>query len=250
MTAQVTDTVQVGPFTVADLGRADLVGEVIRSSVDNFGVRPTRAFALHVSGLNSRHDLRFVGAMRNAEIVYADGGSVVLIGRLSGARQLQRAATTDIGWEVLAGLSGQLGRPARMALIGGPEGLALAAGLVLAEAGHGELVLAEHGYHQDWTGVLTRLHAATPDIVIVGLGVPTEMTWVDEHFDQLPAVLVLTCGGWFGHLLGDEKRAPDILRHAGLEWIARFAQSPLRLGPRYAQGLLSTAILSIRALAR
>ena len=67
------------------------------------------------------------------------------------------------------------------------------------------------------------------------------MVWSQQHRDELPPGLVLTCGGWFGHLVGDEKRAPRLLRRSGLEWIARVAQAPPRLGPRYAQGAGATA---------
>jgi N-acetylglucosaminyldiphosphoundecaprenol N-acetyl-beta-D-mannosaminyltransferase len=46
-------------------------------------------------------------------------------------------------------------------------------------------------------------------------------------------------------VVGDEKRAPRLLRRSGLEWIARMAQQPRRLGPRYAKGLVSTAAVAV-----
>jgi exopolysaccharide biosynthesis WecB/TagA/CpsF family protein len=71
------------------------------------------------------------------------------------------------------------------------------------------------------------------------------MTWCRHWRDHLPSTVVLTCGGWFGHVAGDERRAPRLLRRSGLEWIARMAQQPRRLGPRYAKGLVSTAAVAV-----
>ena len=85
---------------------------------------------------------------------------------------------------------------------------------------------------------------------MIGLGAPREMVWCQRHRDELPTGLVLTCGGWFGHIVGDERRAPRMLRRSGLEWIARVAQAPKRLGPRYARGAGATALLALARSAR
>jgi N-acetylglucosaminyldiphosphoundecaprenol N-acetyl-beta-D-mannosaminyltransferase len=82
----------------------------------------------------------------------------------------------------------------------------------------------------------------------VGLGAPREMKWVDQHVKDLPPSLVMTCGGWFGFITQDEKRAPQWVCDAGLEWTYRIAQSPRRLAKRYARGALSTAALSAQII--
>ena len=96
---------------------------------------------------------------------------------------------------MLRRLSQRLGRPSRIALIGGPQGLAERAGAALEKGDAGLVVATEHGFHQDWTLPLTRVRGAHPDVLIVGLGAPREMIWAMTHRDQLPAVPVLTCGG-------------------------------------------------------
>lgn len=244
-----TREVEVGPFWINDSARSELVAAVVDRSLQS-RTRPLLAFALHVGGLNARRERDFVVAMRAADIVYADGGSVVLLAKLAGAERVERAPTTDIGWEVLRDFAGKLGRIPRVALIGGPPGLAGRAGAVLEESGYAEVVAVEHGYHRDWTVPLTRVRDARPDVTLVGLGAPREMVWSQDHRDELPPGLLLTCGGWFGHIVGDERRAPVLLRRSGLEWISRVAQSPGRLGPRYARGVGVTAALAIATLQR
>jgi N-acetylglucosaminyldiphosphoundecaprenol N-acetyl-beta-D-mannosaminyltransferase len=246
--AQAPD-VGVGPFWVSDSPRADLTNQVVDLSLRD-SAQPAFVYALHVAGLNARHERDFVAAMRHADVVYADGGSVVWLARLAGARYVERAPTTDIGWDILRGFAERAGRVPRVALIGGPPGLAERAGRVLEGAGVAEIVLVEHGYNDDWSGPLAQLRAIAPDVTVVGLGAPREMVWAEHHREELPPGLVLTCGGWFGHIVGDERRAPRLLRRSGLEWIARVAQAPTRLGPRYARGLGATAILAVGALQR
>jgi N-acetylglucosaminyldiphosphoundecaprenol N-acetyl-beta-D-mannosaminyltransferase len=58
----------------------------------------------------------------------------------------------------------------------------------------------------------------------------------------------MTCGGWFGFITRDEKRAPQWVCNAGLEWTYRLAQSPRRLVKRYAKGALSTAGLAVEII--
>jgi N-acetylglucosaminyldiphosphoundecaprenol N-acetyl-beta-D-mannosaminyltransferase len=249
MTDAQAPEVEVGPFWVSDSTKADLVERMVELALPH-RTRPAFAFALHVGGLNAMRERDFVVAMRQADIVYADGGSVVWLARLAGASHVERAPTTDVGWDLFSGFADTVGRLPRVALIGGPPGLAARAGEVLEAAGVVETVLVEHGFHEDWSEPLARLRDADPDVTVVGLGAPREMVWSEHHREELPSGLVLTCGGWFGHIVGDERRAPRALRRSGLEWIARVAQQPTRLGPRYARGLGVTAALAVRTLHR
>jgi len=241
--------VAVGPFRVRDATSEELLSQVA-GLLDVAKKRPVTLFALHVGGLNHRHDADFVAAMNAADVVYADGGAVVWLARLAGADRVQRAPTTDFGWDILRLMKEHLDRPPRVALIGGHDGLARRAATALERGDSASIVAVEHGYHTDWSGPLARVRAASPDVTLVGMGAPLEMMWTQERLGMLPSCLILTCGGWFGFLAGDEHRAPSVLRRSGLEWIARVVQSPRRLGPRYAVGLFSTAVIAGGVLER
>ena len=241
-------TVPVGPFHVADLERAALVETIAEKAAARLGRRPYVAFALHVGGLNARHDRAYVAAHQRADLTYADGASVVLLARLAGARRIQRAGTTDIGWDVLAALAARLGRPLRLGLVGGSPGLAARAGEVLTERLDVETRFTCDGYRENWTEPLDQLRRAGCDAVVIGLGAPREMHWVIEHLAELPPGLILTCGGWFGFVVGAETRAPITAQRLGLEWMFRLAQAPRRLGGRYARGAWSTLVLAAAAI--
>lgn len=233
--------VNVGPFEVDDQTASQVVDSAVQLTKAG---GQARFYALHVGGLNARADEEFVDEMNSAELVCADGGSVVGLARLAGAANVERAPTTDIGWDVLRSLTELAGQPPRVALVGGEPGLAIRAGVALSEGDVARIVFADHGFHTEWDDVLDSLRAADPDVCIVGMGAPREMLWVRKHRDELPNALIMTCGGWFGFLAGQEARAPGLLRRPGLEWIARVAQSPTRLGPRYIKGMVSTSVLA------
>lgn len=235
---------------VADLPVVDLpVGDVVRLSAEPAHDRARLVFALHVGGLLHLDRPAFRSALTEADVLYADGAAVVLLARLAGARRIERAPTTDIGAPVLREVSHRLGRRARVALVGGPAGLAERAGVALAGATGVDVVAARDGYFTDDEQVLDELRGCRPDVVVLGLGMPREAMWVHAHRDALPPAVVLTCGGWFGFLTGAERRAPRWMRRVGLEWTYRLVQHFPRLAGRYAMGLLQVAILAPRQVA-
>lgn len=230
--------IRVAGIPIADSSRAEVVRMASCPAVD----RARLIFALHVGGLLLLADSDFMAAMRGADLVYADGAAVVLLGRVSGAR-LERAPTTDIGLSVISELAVRLTRPVRAALVGGPPGLAEKARGALEDHGQVEVVMCADGFFEDDAALIARLHDCAPDLVILGLGMPREAVWSFSQRDRLPPAVVLTCGGWFGFLAGEERRAPRVLRAAGLEWTYRLGQHFPRLIGRYSRGVVAVARL-------
>lgn len=234
-----TAKVPVGGVQVVDASQHD----VVRMGGQPAHDRARLIFALHVGGLLELGLDGFRNALKEADILYADGAAVVLLARIAGARRIERAPTTDIGVPVLQELSGRLGRPARIALVGGPVDLACRAGDVLSRAAKVEVVYTQHGYFQDDSEVLVSLRNHRPDAIVLGLGMPKEALWAYQYRDELPPSVVLTCGGWFGFLTGSEQRAPLILQRTGLEWTYRLRQHFPRLIGRYSRGALQVVRL-------
>lgn len=230
-------SVRVMGLAIADLTEDGVVSTLTDLAI-NPGGRARGAFALHIGGLLELNDADYVLAMASSSLNYADGMSAVLLARAAGAKNIERSVTTDVGWKVLRGFNSVTGRPCRFALVGGASGLAMSASEVLEADGAGIGVYATHGYHDDWKPVLHALRVARPDVIFVGLGAPFEMKWVHHHMNSLPTAAVLTCGGWFGYLIGDESRAPRFMRRYGLEWLYRLGQQPRRLLGRYLRGAL------------
>jgi N-acetylglucosaminyldiphosphoundecaprenol N-acetyl-beta-D-mannosaminyltransferase len=234
------ECVPVGPFDVLDASTSNVVARLVDAIPTFDGGRCHVAYDLHVGAFLHTGVPGYVDVMNRGDTVYADGASVVLLAKVAGARSIERSPTTDIGWDVLRGVRRRLERPARVAFIGGPAGLAERAGKVLEAAGLATCVAAADGFQPSYDGLLEALRDSEVEIIFVGMGMPLEAIWVERHRPQLGTALVMTCGGWFGFVAGDEKRSPQWAQRMGMEWTWRVAQDPRRLARRYALGALRT----------
>ncbi len=77
------------------------------------------------------------------------------------------------------------------------------------------------------------INACRPDIVWVGLSTPKQEVWMAEHRSKLKASVLIGVGAAFDINAGLKRRAPRLLRRAGLEWAFRTVQEPRRLAGRY-----------------
>ncbi len=237
---------------VADIGpRSEAITKAVALiSGSDPGGPPAVVTALHVGGLVARNSPKFADALCSAGLVCADGQSVLLLGWATSGLRGERASTTDVGVPIIVGVQRELGRPIRLALVGGPPGLAPRAGEVLAATTGGQIVFACDGYQQSWREVIARLNASAPDILVLGIGSPLETIWANDHRNELRVRGVITCGGWFGFLAGDEMRAPKWMQMVGLEWSYRLIRDPHRLFGRYVRGAAVVAGLTLSAIVR
>jgi N-acetylglucosaminyldiphosphoundecaprenol N-acetyl-beta-D-mannosaminyltransferase len=106
------------------------------------------------------------------------------------------------------------------------EGLQLAGGW---SPPHHELSDAE------LDAVATRINAARPDVVWVGIGVPKQEKWMAAMRDRLDAPVLIGVGAAFDFHAGLVPQAPDWMQGVGLEWAYRLSKEPRRLWKRYAR---------------
>ena len=88
--------------------------------------------------------------------------------------------------------------------------------------------------------IVDQINAARPDVLWVGLGLPKQERWIEEHRDRLRVPVAIGVGAAFGFLSGNVTRAPKWLGDAGFEWVWRFIAEPQKLwrrdlldGPRF-----------------
>ncbi|MGC5585149.1 WecB/TagA/CpsF family glycosyltransferase [Ornithinimicrobium sp. W1665] len=233
------------PWTVGAAAITDLLDDP----------RPLVLAAAHVTSLNLVDRPDFVAAFNTADAGYADGISWPIVAAAAGERVV-KVATSDLAPAVLSWMAGSLGRPVRVAVLGGAPGggdrssLAERAGRTLEVDLPVQLVHATHGYHEDWSPVLADLRDVHPDVVLVGLGMPMEAFWTRAHRLLLPPAIVMTCGGWLRILAGEEKRASVVLQRLHLEWLHRLTNDPRRTVRRYALGSVNLLRESARAAPR
>jgi N-acetylglucosaminyldiphosphoundecaprenol N-acetyl-beta-D-mannosaminyltransferase len=99
-----------------------------------------------------------------------------------------------------------------------------------------EIAGYRHGYFsaEEEADVVAAINAVRPDILWLGLGVPAEQRFALRQREHLRGVGVIkTSGGLFDFLSGKNRRAPEWMQAAGLEWAFRIFLEPRRLLGRY-----------------
>jgi exopolysaccharide biosynthesis WecB/TagA/CpsF family protein len=170
-----------------------------------------------------------------ADLISADGMSVVFASRLGPGRPLpERVATTD-AFHDCARLAEKNG--ARFFFLGATEEVNRRA-FEKAREMYPKVAFVgrRNGYFDraDERSVVAEINAAAPDILWVGLGVPYQQQFVLRHRARLTGVGVAkSCGGLFDFLAGKNRRAPRWMQRLGLEWAFRLYEEPQRLAWRY-----------------
>lgn len=202
----------------------------------------TRQGGLHITvGVNAhvvnlaRSDGDFAAQLAQADLMHADGQSVVWGARALGVRLAERVSTTDLAPKVVqrAASEGDC-----IYFLGGEPGVAEEAAARMRSRFPGTVIHAHHGY-LDARGtevVLAELAECRPAVLFVGMGDPLQLRWILDHREHLHDVVAITSGGLFDWLSERNRRAPQWMIRLGLEWLHRLFIEPGRLWRRYVIG--------------
>jgi N-acetylglucosaminyldiphosphoundecaprenol N-acetyl-beta-D-mannosaminyltransferase len=189
-----------------------------------------------------------------ADLVLADGMPLVWLSRLFGPPIKERVPGSDLvpslarlarerDWSLYAvGAAPGVAERAMSALQGQYPGLKV--------AGWESPPLAP--LHQmDHEGLLEKVRAAKPHILLAALGAPKQEKWIRLHYLDWSVPVAIGVGGSLDFLAGTQVRAPRWIQRIGLEWFWRMATNPKRLFKRYLLdtiylGFMLTKFIAIR----
>lgn len=109
----------------------------------------------------------------------------------------------------------------------------------LAARWPGAVIAGHHGYFDQRRGgvenaeIVARINAFRPDVLLVGMGMPLQETWIVENYAALASGVALSVGAAFDYEAGEQSPAPRIYGELGLEWLYRLVREPRRLSGRY-----------------
>lgn len=177
-----------------------------------------------------------------ADMVTADGMSVVWGARLLGARLPGRVTGIDT-MEKLVARAAQRGW--RVFFLGAKQA-ALDGAIAVLKARHPELIVA--GSHDGYFAgrepeIVAMVADSHPDLLFVAMGSPAQERFLSANLQEMSVPFSLGVGGSFDHVAGISRRAPAWMQRAGLEWLYRLASEPRRLWRRYLIGNTLFAIL-------
>lgn len=246
--------IDVGGVPVCRLTQEDLAEEMVADAkLKSEGMLPKMVFSLNGQALSLLHtNSSFKNAMSSADIVHADGQSIVLFCRaFVGGALPERIATTDF-FHVAARAAEREGL--RFYMLGGDAAtIERAAATVRRLYPDLALVGWRDGYFTDaeTPEVLEAVRAAKPDVLWIGMGKPREQLFAQRHQRDLAGIAWLkTCGGLFDFLAGNNRRAPVWMQNFGLEWLFRASLEPRRLAWRYATTNVHATAIMIAGLKR
>ncbi|CAN5167732.1 WecB/TagA/CpsF family glycosyltransferase [soil metagenome] len=193
-------------------------------------------------------------AFCNANLVNVAAHDPALLRQLSGFLVLADGIGVDIGGWLLHGapfpanLNGtdfiptlftSEPRSLRIGLIGGRPGVADHAAERLArQFPRHVFTVVGHGYFDpsEEAGLLEKLKAAPPDLLLVAFGNPRQESWIADKLGPQHCAVDAGVGALFDFFAGEVPRAPELIRTIRLEWVYRLWLEPSRLWRRYILG--------------
>jgi N-acetylglucosaminyldiphosphoundecaprenol N-acetyl-beta-D-mannosaminyltransferase len=110
----------------------------------------------------------------------------------------------------------------------------------------GEALSAETDKDEE---VVERINRSGADILLIGFGNPKQEVWFERNRRRLQVPVSIGIGGTYEFIVGSVTRAPQWMQKAGLEWIFRITQDPIRLWKRYFVGFFKFGLMILPAIA-
>ena len=112
-----------------------------------------------------------------------------------------------------------------------------------------DVVYTTHGFHTqaDWDEIVTQVNAASPDILLVGMGSPIQEAWLRTYRERLHVPVTWAVGATADYISGVRHLGPAfLLEHQ--EWLARLWVEPRRMWRRYLLGNPKFVVRTTRSL--
>lgn len=159
--------------------------------------------------------------------IVPDGIGVVKARHILGLPAQERVTGVDLVEKLLAA-AGRAKK--RVFLLGAKEEVVSGLTKKLLAQYPGIQVDYRNGYDGDKDEIFREIAALSPDLVLVGLGVPAQELLIFRHLPQFTKGVLVGVGGSFDVLSGSKKRAPALFVKTNTEWLYRIAKEPQRLG--------------------
>lgn len=181
-------------------------------------------------------DTHYSQILSQADLVYADGISIVWSARLFGVKHLQKmtgadwihdfcrfASANEVQFYVLAGKSGVSEMAIKRLQDSYPN---------IRVSGVSDGYFEEKEESQ----VLEEINKQKPEVVFVGMGTPKQENWISKNRARIDAPICWAVGALFDYIAMRESRAPTWTDALGLEWLWRLGEDPRGKWRRYLIG--------------
>ncbi len=198
---------------------------------------PARVFFVNAHCVNiAQNNAEYRAAVDAAEFVFNDGVGIEVLCAALGVEVSQNLNGTD--W--IPALFRSLRKreaPCTLYFLGGvPKLVEIKCQVISRRWPHIRVVGGKDGFLPSDAEVLEDIRRCSPDIVLLGMGVPRQELFLHRNWQDLCEAgvkLGIAGGAVADFLIGAVPRAPKWMRRRRLEWAYRLWQEPGRMFSRY-----------------
>jgi len=226
--------VEIDSYTFDEVVEA-IAQHALSNGTPEYVVTPN---AQHI--LTLQKDAHFREIYRKAFLVVPDGVSLLWAAKFLQTPLKGRVNGTDL-FEKLCAIAAEKGL--KIFLLGGRPGAAEKAKETL-QARHPSIQIVgthfpPYGFESnpaELALINSKIKAAAPHILFVGLGAPKQEYWIYANYQELRVPISVGIGVSFELVADMVRRSPVWMQKIGLEWFFRLIVEPRRLWQRYIIG--------------
>lgn len=203
--------------------------------------KPRQSFItyLNVHGANiAEENPAYKAILQQSDVVFCDGAGIVLASHLLDDPLPARLPVMDWIFDLLEALA--RANLTIFFLAGEPGVAERALAVISRRIPHHTVVGVHHGYVLNDSAleeaVIEHINELSPDILLVGFGMPLQEIWVDANRRTLQVKAIVAVGAALDYIGGKIPRCPDWMGKMGMEWLFRLQAEPQRLFTRYMVG--------------
>lgn len=179
--------------------------------------------------VEAQKNAELLKVLTNTSLNIPDGTGVLWAARKHGSSLPERVTGVDVMQDVC-----KLHALPSVFLLGAAAGVAEKAASVLTSRNpHLKIVGTYAGSPNvaDQQSIIETINASGAQLLFVAYGSPQQELWIARNVSKMPNIRVaMGVGGSFDFIAGVQKRAPEWMRHIGLEWLWRLGKEPKRIG--------------------
>lgn len=185
-----------------------------------------------------RQNLEMQNFYKGSHYVHIDGMPIVFLGKLLGYPFAREHRTTYADW--IWSIAEEACRNNwKIFYLGSKPDVAEQGAEKLMQKFSDLKIAVRHGYFditkesEENQKVVEAINQYRPHILMVGMGMPRQETWISCNYKSLKTNVILPSGAAIDYVAGAVPTPPRWAGRVGLEWFFRFVAEPKRLAQRY-----------------
>jgi len=186
--------------------------------------------------VTARKNEAFKNVLQSFYLNLPDGMPGVWVGRLKGAKEMQRCYGPDF-FEAM--MIASASKPVKHFLCGGKEGVADRLQQACAKKFDNQNIAGTHCppfkplEEINFQEIGKKINASGANIVWIGISTPRQEMFAKKLAEFTRVHFIITVGAAFDFHIGGVRQAPKFVQKSGLEWLFRLLMEPKRLYKRY-----------------